>query len=59
MADQYTAGDAGEAHGKSSPLRWDTTTAAGALVLLALGWLVFAKHVLAVSASGSASASVR
>lgn len=57
MADQYS--DAGTAHGKSSPLRWDTTTAAAVLVLASLAYLVFAKHALRVSASGSATAGVR
>lgn len=56
MADQY---DAGEAHGKSNPIRWDTSTAAGVLVLASLAYLVFASKVLRVSGSASAQAGVR
>jgi hypothetical protein len=31
----------GEAHGRSTLLRWDTTTAAGAIVIGALAFLIF------------------
>lgn len=48
--------DTGEPHGKSSPFRWDTSTAAGVLVLASLAWLIFASKTLRVSASASAGA---
>lgn len=50
MSDQ----SAGEAHGKSSPIRWDVSTAAATLALISLAWLVFASKTLRVSASASA-----
>jgi len=50
MSDQ----SAGEAHGKSSPIRWDTSTAASVLVLASLAWLIFASKTLRVQASASA-----
>lgn len=46
--------DPGQPHGKSNPIRWDTSTAASVLVLAALAYLVFASRVLKVSASASA-----
>lgn len=49
----------GEAHGKTSPIRWDASTAAGLLVLAALGFLVLAHHTFTVSGSGSVSAGAR
>lgn len=49
----------GEAHGKTSPFRWDASTAAGVLVLAALGFLVLAHHTFTVSGSGSVSAGSR
>lgn len=44
----------GEAHGKTLPFRWDTTTAAGLLVLIALGYLVLVSRAFQVSGSASA-----
>lgn len=46
-ADQYP----GTAHGKTTPLRWDTTTAAGAIVIGALVFLVWANFTFSASAS--------
>lgn len=48
-ADQYP----GTAHGKSTPLRWDTTTAAGAIVIGALVFLVWVNFTFSASASVS------
>ncbi len=43
---------AGEAHGKTLPFRWDTSTAAGVLTLAALAYLVIVSRTF--QASGSA-----
>lgn len=46
----------GEAHGRTSPWRWDTSTASAVLVLGALAYLVLVAHTFQVAGSARVSA---
>lgn len=47
--------NAGQPHGKQSPIRWDPSTAASVMVLAALGFLVFVNFSFGASAHIGAS----
>jgi hypothetical protein len=51
----YDLNNPGEPHGKSSPFRWDPSSAAAVLVLGALAFLIFVNFNVGASATIGAS----
>lgn len=51
----YDLNNPGAPHGKTSPIRWDTSTAAGLIVLGALAFLIFVNFNISSSAHIAAS----